>query len=327
MRPTKRPQNSLSAPLNVIFGTESNVRVLRVLSLTRHPLAKAEVAARAALDASGVRRTLKDLALQGVVEAVGVGAHQPVRIRSAHPLARAVRTLFRAEAARRDAVLDAMRRAAGTLSPAPRSVWILLPETLGAREPDVLQVGVLASARSLDRAAEALRAELRGLERREDVSVEVRGYTLADLEMLSAPDRELLAMAVPLAGPPPAGFLAGAHEEPRAPSVRTHADLDRRARELGRVIGDRLLADPTLIERARDYVRRYLAAAPAGERKEMEEWAGILDSMPAAKLRRFLAEESARATRLRQSLPFLGALTPAERDALMNQGVHDTKPA
>lgn len=317
MRPTKHSESLLSAPLNRILRTEAAVRVLRVLSLTRHPLGRSEVAARARLDPSGVRRALKELEEQGIVDSVGAGGAQPVRLRMAHPFARALRSLFRAEASRANAIARDVRRAAASVSPPPRAVWMIHPAPSRGLEP--LQVGVLASPAELDSAVQRLRDALREMERREDLVVEVRGYTAADLSVLSPAERDAFSGAVPVLGLVPGGATsAGA-----AARVRDHADLDERALALARAIGNRIVRDPTLIERARKYVDEYLASAPPGERKEMEEWGAILETMPPARLRNFLVDEGERATRLRQSLPFLGALTPAERTTVLHAAFDD----
>jgi hypothetical protein len=62
-------------------------------------------------------------------------------------------------------------------------------------------------------------------------------------------------------------------------------------------------------------------------RQEMEEWEMILDTLPPARLRAFLADPGERATRLRQSLPFVAVLTPAERDDLFRKASRDAQPA
>jgi hypothetical protein len=316
MRPTKHAESIISAPLNRIFRTEAGVRVLRVLSLTQHPLGRAEVAARARLDPSGVRRALRELAEQGIVEAVGAGAAQPVRLRMAHPFARPLRSLFRAEAARADAITKEVRRAASSVSPPPGAVWMVHPVPSGGAES--LQIGVLASPVHVDGAVQVLRDELRQMERHEDLAVEVRGYTAADLAVLSAAEREVLSGAVPVLGPLPESLVTGDPGAPTGARVRDHADLDEQALALAGAVAKRIMRDPTLIERAQKYVREYLKTAPPGERKEMEEWAAILEIMPPARLQKFLVNTDERATRLRQSLPFLGVLTPAERTTLLH---------
>lgn len=328
MRPTKQPDSIISAPLNRILRTEASVRVLRVLSLTQHPLSPADVAARARLDPSGVRRVLQELASQGIVETVGAGATRPVRLRMAHPFARALRSLFRAEASRAAAILKQVRSAAQAVAPAPRAVWMVHPLPSGGEGGmETLQIGVLAPADQVDAAAQVLRREMRAVERGEDLTVEVRGYTAADLAVLSAGEQQALSDAVPLVGFPPETLIGAGSGSSRSAPVHSHAQMDERALVLGRTLGKRLMRDPTLIERAQAYLRDYLTNALPGERKEMEEWAAILEAMPPARLQKFLVDRGQRATRLRQSLPFLGALTPAERTTLLQEAFDDQIPA
>jgi hypothetical protein len=328
MRPAKTSQGILVAPLNHILGTEANVRLLRVLSEAREPLARPEVARRAQMDASGVRRALDSLAAEGIVEAVGAGARTPVRLRTQHPLASAIRRLFVAERGRAEDVVEAIREIGTRLSRQPRALWVSLPVE---REPDSLEtmhLGVLASAREVDAIARSLRDRLRDVQRRYDVPIEVRGYTLADLHTLAADARAELATAQPILGPAPTGFLAGAAPGAAAgrSQSRGHARQDRRALLLGRAIGERISRDPTLIERAREYARRMAASSP-GVRQEMEEWEEILDTLPPARLRAFLGDPGERATRLRQSLPFVDVLGPAERENLFRKANRDAQPA
>jgi hypothetical protein len=83
------------------------------------------------------------------------------------------------------------------------------------------------------------------------------------------------------------------------------------------LIADRLKQDPALVDETRRYIERRLPGASPGERLELEEWRDILATMSAARLRRFLVRDDARAARLRQSLPFLSALSPDERQAVV----------
>lgn len=329
MRPTKHPESSLVAPLNRVFRTEANVRVLRLLSLTEQPLSKAHVAERTRLDPSGVRRAIDSLIASGVVEDVGAGAHRPVRLRDQHPLSDALRMLFRAEAARARDVVDELRQAARSVQPPPKAVWMMPPGT--SPQPGALErieIGVLASVRDVDRAAQQIRVELWKIQRKSDVLLEVRPYVTADLAVLAPAQDKALSEAIPLLGPPPESFLPRdeGHSAQQA-HVRDHGDVDRRALKLGRAIGNRMARDPTMIERAREYVQNYLRNAPAGERKEMEEWPGLLDSLSPQRLRSFLVDAGPRATRLRQSLPFLDVLTRQERETILREAGLDQSPA
>jgi hypothetical protein len=57
--------------------------------------------------------------------------------------------------------------------------------------------------------------------------------------------------------------------------------------------------------------------ASLAEQRELREWDRVLQTMSLARLRRFLTDRGERATRLRQTLPFLDALSSAERKALL----------
>ena len=78
-------------------------------------------------------------------------------------------------------------------------------------------------------------------------------------------------------------------------------------------MADRIRRDPSLVDEAKRYIERRLPLASSGERLELEEWRGILRTMSLSRLRRFLLQDDARATRLRQSSPFHSAITPEER--------------
>ena len=95
------------------------------------------------------------------------------------------------------------------------------------------------------------------------------------------------------------------------PLYSDHARLEERSLAMHRLIARKLRADPTLIDIARENVRRWkridgLSKAP------LSEWEQILDG-GAAVVARFLEERSERAARLRQSSPFPGILTDTER--------------
>ena len=91
-------------------------------------------------------------------------------------------------------------------------------------------------------------------------------------------------------------------------------DLHRLAEERSvayhRVIAERLLEQPKVLEMARRRVQSWLSnsGAPPYARKWEEILAGAPSSIAA-----FLIERSERADELRQSTPFAGALTPQER--------------
>jgi hypothetical protein len=89
--------------------------------------------------------------------------------------------------------------------------------------------------------------------------------------------------------------------------------------KLAGLVADRLARDPSLVERAQKYITRRLNRASAAERRELLEWNQILASTSLAQLRKFLVDPGERATRLRQTLPFVDILSKDERDRLFRE--------
>lgn len=96
--------------------------------------------------------------------------------------------------------------------------------------------------------------------------------------------------------------------------MNDHARLDERSLALHRLVAKKLAAEPSLLDLARANVARWQAAnhtpSPA-----LAEWEQILDQ-PLDDIAAMLVERSEHAMRLRQSSPFAGILTDAERTAI-----------
>jgi hypothetical protein len=93
-----------------------------------------------------------------------------------------------------------------------------------------------------------------------------------------------------------------------------HIRLDERSLALHRLVVQKLLADPVLLDKARANVRRW-QQSHGSPSFALAEWERIL-SGTVDQVANFLVERSERATRLRQSSPFTGILTEAERLAI-----------
>jgi len=98
------------------------------------------------------------------------------------------------------------------------------------------------------------------------------------------------------------------------PVESDHRRVDERSLAMHRLVARKLLADPALMDRARDNLRRW-QESDGGPKPALAEWERILQG-PADQVADFLAERSERAIRLRQSSPFAGVLTEAERRAI-----------
>lgn len=310
MRPTAHPQSAIRTPLNQLLGTEANVRVLRVLSDLTTAIAAPEVARRAQLQRSSVHRTLRALEDGGVVEFIGSGSRVQVALRDLSPLAKGIRQLFQVERAHVESLVEGLRKSADALAQKPIAIWIEGPVAQGVdRRNDPVIVTVVDGPRTLADVCEALRRALQRLEKRLDVTIEVRGRTLGEIDTLSPREAAALEDSIPLLGVPAAGLLARHQSLSRIRNIRVHADHDAGARLLGEEVAEALKRDPSLVQRARAYVeRRWRDASPA-ERKELDEWRRILRSTSPTRLRRILTDSGQRSTRLRQTLPFLGVLS------------------
>jgi hypothetical protein len=96
--------------------------------------------------------------------------------------------------------------------------------------------------------------------------------------------------------------------------MRSHEWIDERSLALHEAVAARLEAQPQLLEVARANLQRWLAARPV---VALREWQRLLDSLPLPQLVQLLRSPEEEAARLRQSSPFAGILSPAERQAIL----------
>ena len=300
MRSLETRQSDFLAPWDRILGVESQVRALRVLERTREPMSVRELARRARVRLRAMQLATDRLREAGVLESVGTGTRQQVQLRRGHPLAVAIDELFAAERTRVERVLGALRAAVRSVE-AIQASWLT-----GAEDPSVdrgegpLTVGVLARAGKVDAAVDQLRADLQDLMKREDLALEVEGWTMADLEAMGAGARARIDSAIPLAGAVPPAAMPGT---PSRRQPRTHAAADADLRRRGERAAEAIAHRPELVDRAREEVARRLASAPPAEARTLQEWQQILDGLSRRRLQHFLADPGERATRLRQSMP------------------------
>ena len=320
MRPISRLQSALRCPLNHMLGTEANVRVLRVILLSDIPIGVSEIARLAELQPSGVARVCARLGDLGVIEAVGRGPRNRQYRRSARFALRGpLVDLFSREHQRALGVMQELKAAVPARAPWAKSAWIEGPVALGTDRPgDPVVVGILVEPSAVDSTKVELGQALLSVESNHDVAIEIRVVTNADLETADPQRLAELEHARPLMGPLPLDLI-GIPQKPRGTSrssKRLHQHLDLRSKDIARLVADRIARDPSIVEDAKRYIDRRLPSASAGERLELQEWQNLLTSMSVPRLRRFLVQDDARAMRLRQSSPFLHALSQAQRRAL-----------
>ncbi len=95
-----------------------------------------------------------------------------------------------------------------------------------------------------------------------------------------------------------------------------HRLIDQRDLALGRAIAAKLKADPRFVEKAKATVRRWREMCSKDVQSTLKEWADALEG-PSEGIITLLTCPDERATRLRQSNPFIGVLSEAERKGIL----------
>lgn len=306
MRPISSAQSILRNPLNELLGTEANVRLLRVLTdEVDGSLAASDIADRAELSMTGARKALMRLVDSGFVELVGGGRKQQYALNGSDQLMKEAANLFRAERKRYEELINTLRQEAQQLSPMPRSVWIhSFPLQLG----DPLEIGVLSDSALISTTTQNARHRFAEIEKKFDVTIEISGFTRADV-----PD--LVFESIPLlAGTPPVTLPA----TPSGWRPASHQDLDHRSLDWSRALISMIEEDPSLIRRARTHLDLLLNQDQGTANRDLNEWRKILELYPRRRLLRFMESSTPRACRLRQSNPFLAVLTRDEKLRLQN---------
>jgi predicted transcriptional regulator len=306
MRPIVSDQNSLRNPLNELLGTQAHVRLLRVLaSEVDGPLTAPNAAEHAGLTIPGAHKALKRLLQSGFVVRVGGGRRHQYELRRSDKLVRAMARLFQSEKERYEALLSAVKNKIEKLVPYAHAAWIQeFPNEFG----DPMILGVLHETKRLAHYSQRLQKRLYKVERDFDLTIEVNGYTKADLPNLEA-DK-----VTPLYGVLP--FLDKYSREMYATPL-THEEKDLQMLEVSRRLAEAIEHDISLVRRAKEHVQRMLKSDHGSAMKDIEEWRDILESYSIRRLSRFLISTSQRASRLRQSNPLFAILNPDERCRLL----------
>jgi len=301
----RQARNSLSylqAPLDVVLGKASHVRILRCLTESEHPLPPVELARDTRLDLSGVLRALESLAETGIVQTLGVARGRVFQFNSAHYLAPVLQQLFDAERQRRQELLHKLQRAMQAVSPAPRTAWIEGPHAGGHdTAQDTLRVCVLVQVRDRHSTVKALGERLRKIEQKFGLTIELVLRTMADLATLTPEQTESLRTVLLLHGVPPISIVEAGALAP--PGPRTHQELDAASQRAAEDVARAVKRDPRVIERAQRWIEQRMPNASEAERHELREWEHIL-ALPPRQVAALLVDRGERATRLRQTSPF-----------------------
>lgn len=308
MRPVVYCQNSLRYPLNKLLGMEAHVRILRVLANdVDGPITAPKVAERTGLTIPGAHQALKRLLQSGFVVRVGGGRRHLYELNRSDKLIKALLKLFQAEKNRYEALLNSIKKEFEKPVPYPRSAWIQeLPNEYG----DPLVIGVLHETKHLANYIYRLRTQLNRVERNFDITIELKGYTKADVPDLNADKVALLFGIMP---------FPDKHNLKMRAKPSTHKEKDQHMLELSYKLSEAIENDTSLVRRAKEHVQRMLKKNHGSATKDIKEWRDILESYSIRRLSRFLTSTSERANRLRQSSPFFAILSTDERNQLLNQ--------
>jgi DNA-binding transcriptional ArsR family regulator len=305
------PLSYLDAPLDELLGQVSHVRILRVLTEFEHPLPPGELARATRLNLSGVLRAIDRLTQLGIIRSLGAGGRRVIELSAAHALAPVLRALFDAERERRHMLLNALKELMTSITPPPRAAWIEGPHASGEDSAhDTFRLGVLTTARERHALAEQLSGGVRDLERRFDLTIDLLVRTRADLETMTSEQQSVVRNATLLYGVLP----LQAPSPNDGPAATTHADLDARSVAHAERVAKAITRDPRLIADAQRWVQQRLQQSSAAEAHELREWEHIL-TLPPHRIAAFLRGAGERATRLRQTTPFVGLQVAGARGA------------
>ena len=306
MRPIASEQDPLRYPLNVIFGTQAHVRVLRVMAVeVEGPLTASDIAKHAGLTAPGAQKALGKLLRSGFVSRVGGGRKQQYEIRRSDRLMQITLELFQSEKKRYDRLLSAIKNGIKSLTPPPHAAWIqAIPREID--EPLIL--GLLHDSLYLTDYVSQLRSGLNEIEKDFDLTIELDGYTKADI-----PDLKLDGITL-LYGVAPSIPTGSTRQQVK--KNMTHRQKDDQLKLMCRNLADIIQQDASIVRRAKDHMERLLQEDQGTAAGDLMEWRNILDTYSIQRLVRFLTSSSERAKRLRQSNPFFAILNTDERSKL-----------
>jgi hypothetical protein len=108
--------------------------------------------------------------------------------------------------------------------------------------------------------------------------------------------------------------------------MNPHSAIDARSLEMDRLFAQRLRENPAVLDKARSVLAKWMMSCDASVRPVFEDWRAILDG-PISGVFAVLEGKDERSMRLRQSSPFCGILTPAERTAILMSYRHDQRAA
>jgi DNA-binding MarR family transcriptional regulator len=270
------------------------------------PLTVSDIAGRAGLTIPGAQKALWKLYKSGFVSRVGGGRKHQYEISRSDRLMQVAIELFQAEKDRYEQLLAKIKKEITNLAPHPHAAWIqAFPNDTGVP----LELGVLHETLHLTNFIRQLRTQLDQVEKVFDITIEVCGYTKADISDLR------FESFTPLYGVMPS---SGSNSRKIMKCRLTHTEKDRQLKELSRKLAGAIEKDASLLKRTIEHVDRLLKNDQGTATRDIMEWRDILKMYSIQRLSQFLTSSSDRANRLRQSNPFFAILTSEEQSRLVN---------
>lgn len=314
MRPVSDHNSALKNPLNEILGYQANVRLLRCLIESRGPMSHSGLAERTGLSLPGIHKVVPRMIETGMIQYAGSGKRQQIVIRKQHPLAGAIKELFETEKRNYDSLIKNLKDAIGALELKPKSAWIFGKVAQRSDDyGDPVRIALLGDVKSIDDITEEFRDRLyeSNIEKHYDVTIEISGVTLADVESRPKINANKIIL---LWGMDPLFYTVGSKDE--RVGNRFHQDFDKQSLMDSKAWAELLKTHPEIIQRTIHYLEDRISQINSGEKKELQEWKHILESTSFQRLKKFLESDSERSNRLRQSLPFWPVLNDSERSKL-----------
>ena len=100
---------------------------------------------------------------------------------------------------------------------------------------------------------------------------------------------------------------------------RSHEWIDQRSLAMGRAIAGKVRAQPALLQIAKDNLKRWMQQHQPDVPLVLNEWQEILTQWPIERVLDLLTSDDENARRLRQSSPFAGILSQAERRSIFDE--------
>ena len=318
MLPLASKQSSLRFPLNEVFGSRGQVRLLRVLAAeARRPLLPGEAAVRAGMTESGARKVLQRLVRTGLVERTGNGTKNRFVFCQEGALATEVARLFQVERERGDALSHAIGKTVRTLPFPPKIAWV---QDFLAGWTDCQEVGVFWGEPRQGEWGNELTRRLVKVEEAFEVALEVRIFSRPDLADVKWPRAVMLVGSPPTTGPENLP-LESQDRSSRESPFTGNGKLNPESPEFSGALVALLEENLSVLRRARENVRGRLSQPHNGSGPDLWEWQKILDTYPFPRLLHFLESDSPRAVRLRECSPFPAVLSEEEKARLTELAV------